>query len=72
MIKIEKNIPIPISSTKTKAKDIAESMEIGDSVLVKYDLARMIITEINKSSSTKGKMNNLVRVWKVKRDKNDT
>ena len=42
-------------------------MEIGDSVLVKYDLARMIITEINKSSSTKGKMNNLVRVWKVKR-----
>ena len=70
MIKIEKNIPMP--STKTKAKEITENMEIGDSVLVKYDLARMIITEINKSSSTKGKMNNLVRVWKVKRDKNDT
>ena len=70
MIKIEKNIPMP--STKTKAKEITENMEIGDSVLVKYDLARMIITELNKSSLTKGKMNNLVRVWKVKRDKNDT
>ena len=70
MIKIEKNIPMP--STKTKAKEITENMEIGDSVLVKYDLARMIITELNKSSLTKCKMNNLVRVWKVKRDKNDT
>ena len=70
MIKIEKNIPIP--STKTTHQEIAENMEVGESVLVKYDLARLIITELNKSSSTKGKMNNLVRVWKVKRDKNDT
>jgi hypothetical protein len=64
--KIQKKIPIPL--TKKKHQEIAENMEVGDSVLVKYDLARLIITELNKCKSTKGKMNNLVRVWKVKRD----
>ena len=64
--KIEKNIPIPL--TKKKHQVIAENMEVGDSVIVKYDLARLIITELNKCKSTKGKMNNLVRVWKVKRN----
>ena len=64
--KIQKEIPIPL--TKKKHQVIAENMEVGDSVLVKYDLARLIITELNKCKSTKGKMNNLVRVWKVKRN----
>ena len=64
--KIDRNVPLPLE--KKKHQEIAESMKIGDSVLVRYDLARMIITELNKCNSTKGKMNNLVRVWKVKRD----
>tara|TARA_Y100000593_G_C4105266_1_gene235260 strand:+ start:308 stop:517 length:210 start_codon:yes stop_codon:yes gene_type:complete len=64
--KIQKEIPIPL--IKKKHQVIAENMEVGDSVLVKYDLARLIITELNKCKSTKGKMNNLVRVWKVKRN----